>query len=313
MVVWKGEHEQVVYQPEAAGSYGTDPSGARIWLGIVQRFTPREDRTIHEIAGIGKGRDLAQLVPGAFKVNGTTEFFVQNARIFKYAYGGYGRTGSTHSITGAATIPSLTFEVSQAIAGSATSATLRKYLGVKINKATLRFAKEEPLTCTLDWIAQDKTVTPSVSRSTVSDTAEVPFMFQNGRIWVDGGSVAEILNGEISLENNLEARHYINQDGVQEKIAEPTEHIRKHSGTLTIEISGTGVSYQNYLRTGSTFTTTLQMIRTSGSDYIEMDIYGCKLTSAPIESITKGIMTQTLNFVGTTGSFFAHDTIGSDY
>ena len=309
-MVWVGEAAQVCFQAESG--YGTDPSGTRVWLGQVQRWSPTEERTIHEIAAIGKGRDLSQLVPGAWKIRGTTEFFVQNARIFKYAYGGYGRSGSTHSMTGASTIPSLTFEVAQAISG-ATNDTLMRYLGTKINKAELRFAREEPLTATLDWIAQDKSISTDGEKSAVSDTAEVPFMFQNGRIWVDGVGVAEVLNGNVSIENNLESRHYVDQSGVTIKIAEPTEHIRRHSGAITIEVSGTGATYQNYVKAGSAFTTQLQMIRTSGTDYIEMNIYGCKLTSAPIETVTKGILTQTLNFVGTTGSFIAHDAIGSDY
>jgi len=313
MPVWIGENEQVVYQPEAAGSYGTDASGTRIWLGLVQRFTPTEERTIHEIAKVGGGRDTSQLVPGAWKVKGTVEIIPQNARIFKYIFGGYGRTGSTHSITGAATIPSLTFQVSQAMAGSATNTTIRNYTGLKINKATLKFAKEEPVSLTLDWVAQDKTVTPAVARSSVNDTAEVPYMFQNGKVTVDNVVIAEVLNGEMSLENNLDVRHYINQDGVTFKIAEPTELLRKHSGTLTIEVSGTGVTYMNYLRSGSAFTAQTQLIRTSGSDYVEWNIYNCKLNSAPVESVTKGVMTQTLNFVGLQGSVFAHDAIGSDY
>jgi len=310
-MVFIGENEQVVYQNET--TYGTDPSGTRIWLGLVQRFSPSEERTIHEIAKVGGGREVSQLVPGAWKVKGTCEFIPQNARIFKYIFGGCTTAGSTHTIIGAATIPSLTFEVTQAIAGSATSTTMRKYTGTKINKASMKFAKEEPVTVTLDWIAQDKSVTASVARSTVSDTGEVPYMFQNGKILLDTGVVAEVLNGELSFENNLDVRHYISQDGVGNKIAEPTELLRKHSGNVTIEVSGTGITWQNYLKAGSAFTTTVQLIRTSGSDYLEWDIYGCKLSTAPIESTTKGVMTQNLTFIGAAGSIVAHDAITSDY
>lgn len=306
-MVFIGENNQICYQRES--TYGTDPSGTRAWIGLVQNFNPNEEAKIHEIRGVGKGQDLAQLVKGGIDITGDFDFFIQNGQMFQYVIGSVINSGSpvyTHTFNTTDTIPSATFELAQTVAG-ATNDVIRRYVGTKVGKYKITATQGEPVKCSMNFISKNVSISTNGEKSSVTDPGTSSFVFHQGKVTVDGAVVAEVRTFDAEMDRTLEAHHYVDQSGCQETITAPVETQRKYNLSLTIH--PTNANYLNYVLAGSEFDVQLQLIRTSGTDYAQFDYYDAKLKSAPIPGPMTGTIEQNLSFTAKTGSVVFVDSV----
>ena len=209
-------------------------------IGLVQSVNPTETNNLIKVRTLGGSRDYSNIVPGRFEVNGSFEFYVQNAAIFRQAFGEdtastatvdsgpkyyHGTANYLHVLGSAASpgmndFPSFSLEFTNYEDDSGTYNLKRLYTGCRINTLSLTASVDEPLRATVDFIAQGVTAGTGAPAS-VTESTEDPFVFYQGAIFATSGTVtgetsltsddmiAEVNSLDFSIDNNLEPVWYV--------------------------------------------------------------------------------------------------------
>ena len=208
-----------------SGTYAT-ASGAGQWPGLVQSHEIDEDMGVIETRFTGNSdRNVGQFIDGPTVFAGTLTTQPQEWQLLKYTLGKNVDAGSpspyTHTITevnnenvdteiGEA-FPSFTLEDSHAdwIAASGVN-FVRTVKGCMIDSLTLSLAEGEIVSLEANYIANDVTYASGAVTAVTADTA-VPFKWQHFVVHIPSGTVInQIKEATITVNNNLEAPHYVN-------------------------------------------------------------------------------------------------------
>ena len=170
----------------------------------------------------------------------------------------------THTIVEAVELDSVSWQVKNRDSSeTATNDWIRRYFGGKIGQATL--TAEEGGTLRMSWESApfidmnhnqyDDTARTIVNKwdgSSLAATVEYPttqpYYFSQGSITLFGVEFARITNFTLNINNNLEPRYFIRDDGSDRTPSEIYEGRREYSMTATIILPDT-VSATNTTRT----------------------------------------------------------------
>ena len=218
-------------------------------IGLVQSVNPTESNDLFKIRTMGGTRDFNNIVPGKFEVTGSMEFFLQHGSPLRMAIGEdsgttsgqvdggprvYATEGGTtaymHVMGSAASpaslcFPSMTLEfaddkIGDCLGTSGAYNLNRKYTGVRVNSMTVSASVDEPLSVSMDWQAQNVTISTAAATS-VGDLTVDPYVFYQGAVYATSAEVsgtttiskddaiAAVNSFDFTINNNLEPVWYI--------------------------------------------------------------------------------------------------------
>lgn len=208
-------------------------------VGLVQSVNPTEKNNLFKIRTLGGSRDYSNIVPGKFEISGSFDYYLQEGALLRQAFGeDSGSTATTDSgprvhtgtsflhVLGSATspgvnsFPSFSLEFTDYEDSTGTYNLKRVFTGARVNTLSISATVDEPVKCTVDWIAQGVTVSTADATS-VSESTKDPFVFYQGQVYCTSGAVtaytqpgtgneiAEVNSIDFSINNNLEAVWYI--------------------------------------------------------------------------------------------------------
>jgi len=211
-------------------------------MGLVQSINPTETNNLIKIKTLGGSRDYSNIVPGKFEVNGSFEYYLQDAVFLRQAFGE--DTGTTAIIDsgprvhtgasylhimgsadspGADDFPSYTLEFTDYEddgTGVDTSNLKRIYDGCRVNTLKISGTVDEPVKVAVDYIGQNVTISTAAATS-VTESTEDPYVFYQGQVYATSGEItaytvpgvdseiAEVNSFDVGINNNLEAIWYI--------------------------------------------------------------------------------------------------------
>ena len=156
----------------------------------------------------------------------------------------------THTIVEAVELPSISWQVKNTdSAETAANAWIRRYFGGKIGQATitaeeggtLRMSGESAPFIDMNHNQYDDTARTIVNKwdasnlaATVEFPTSEPYYFSQGAITLFGVEFARITNFTLNINNNLEPRYFIRNDGSERTPSEIYEGRREYSMTATI-------------------------------------------------------------------------------
>ena len=185
----------------------------------------------------------------------STNFFLDYPLLFDHASGGSATvlevTGPyIHTITEAVELPGISWQVKNRDSSeTATNDWIRRYFGGKIGQATI--TAEEGGTLRMSWESApfmdmnhnqyDDTVNVGVNKFDASNLATTvefptsePYYFSQGEIKLFDVTFARITNFTININNNLEPRYFIRNDGSERTPSAIYEGRREYSMTATV-------------------------------------------------------------------------------
>ena len=216
-------------------------------LGAVQSISPGEKNNLIKIRTLGGNRDYKTVLPGKFEISGSMEYYLQGGAFLRQAFGEdtASTQGTTDSgskalsaggsvylhIMGSAASPGVNdfpsfsleftdYEDSGVLSGTAN--LKRTYAGCRVNTLGISGSIDEPVKCSVDWMAKKVTVSTSDATSATEYTVE-PFVFYDGYVYMTTGvatagtlqttlkndAICQVLTFDFSINNNLEAGWYI--------------------------------------------------------------------------------------------------------
>jgi len=185
-------------------------------------------------------------------------FWVDYPFLFEHAHGvacNEVEAPFTHTIVEAVELDSVSWQVKNRDSSeTATNDWIRRYFGGKIGQATL--TAEEGGTLRMSWESApfidmnhnqyDDTARTIVNKwdgSNLAATVEYPttnpYYFSQGSITMFGVEFARITNFTININNNLEPRYFIRDDGSERTPSDIYEGRREYSMTATIVLPDT--------------------------------------------------------------------------
>lgn len=214
-------------------------------LGAVQAIAPGEKNNLIKIRTLSGNRDYKTVLPGKFEISGSMDYYLQGGAFLRQAWGEDSGTTSTtdqgprilsaagniyRHVMGSAVspgvnnFPSFTLEFTdfEDAGGASTNNLKRTYNGCRVNSLTISGAIDDPVKCSVDWMA--KTVTAGTADpSVITEYTTDPFVFYDGFVYLTSGAVtsettavalkgaalAQVLSFDFSVNNNLEAGWYI--------------------------------------------------------------------------------------------------------
>jgi len=300
-----------------SGTYGLGPQTA-LWPGLVQESAIDESTGIIPIRYLGTStRNVDQFVEGPKDVTGTFSYFPQDWRIAVAALGLNTDAGSptpyTHTITelesdasapftSGTLCPFTSFQVQDAKQFNPTGLNfVRTVKGCNVNAWTLNGAQGEILSVDVDYIGQDVDFTSGAALSITENTTR-PFLWSDVNLHLPSGTVLEEMKSfTLSVNNNLQAPHYLNGSQV---IAPPIPLNRDYSMSVTLDStsSRSKTFWETYLTGGSslssssspTFNMMLEVNASTGSRDAYFVMSGCKLLDADFPSPQEGVNETTL-------------------
>ena len=227
----------------------------------------------------------------------------------------------THAITETVELPSVTWQVKNSDSGeTAANVWLRRYIGGKIGQATL--TAEEGGTLRMSWesapfidmqhnqylyneSSSDKAVNKydaGLAAVTVELPSTEPYYFSQGSITLFGVEFARITNFTININNNLEPRYFIRNDGSERTPSDIYEGRREYSMTATVVLpdsiaaatSTTRTLFKELLAEGdytagfTGFDIDLVFTRTASTDTFSINIPANTAAGASVASATGG-------------------------
>lgn len=185
-------------------------------------------------------------MPGKFEISGSMEYYLQGGAFLRQAWGEDTATtttidsgpkilsasdniylhvmGSANS-PGVNSFPSFTLEFTDyedSGAAADTQNLQRTYTGCRVNSLTLAGSVDEPVKCSVDWMAKRVTVATADATS-ITEYATDPFIFYDGYVFLTSGvatagtpqtdlkvdALCQVMSFDLSLNNNLEAGWYV--------------------------------------------------------------------------------------------------------
>jgi len=204
----------------------------------------------------------------------------------------------THVITETVDLSGITWLVKNTDSSeTAANAWLRRYFGGKIGQATI--TAEEGGTLRMSWesapfldmnhnqyISGSTEVNKydaSIKASTVEYPTTEPYYFSQGSVTMFGVEFARITNFTININNNLEPRYFIRDDGSERTPSNIYEGRREYSMTATVVLpdslastSTTATMFKQLLAEGSNtgFDIDIVFTRTASTDTLTINIPG---------------------------------------
>jgi len=281
---YKGDAATFGYKIESAFDEATTQALQTTWIGIVPNidFDDAVEYKDYHTINSSSGRDLFTENKGKTNVTGSIPIELQNGRAIYLAMGTESVTGSgtyTHTITGAATaIPSICMEAVY----DGTHDFLRYYRGTKLDTLDVEVVDGGEVKATAGFMAA-RSEKSANTVSTISTVSTKPFMFHQGTVTIDSYGDFDVTSFKWGMKNGLASRHTIRAtDGTYPKVI--VEGKREYEITANIIIpDATTYNSQIYdaLLAGTTFTTSLALVRSAGSDQMTLTASHCTVRSAP--------------------------------
>ncbi len=252
-------------------------------LGIVQSINPTETNNLIKVRTLGGTRDYNNVIAGKFEISGTFDYYLQGGAFIRQAIGE--DTASTATVdsgpkihTGASYLhvmgsaasptvdnfPSFTLELSdeEDTGALATTTNLnRTYTGCRVNSLSMSATIDEPVSMSVDWLAQGVTVSTAGATVVAADTKD-PYVFYQGAVYATSGTVnaytamdttsmiAEVNSFDLSVNNNAEATWYISGTTNIYQTLRGAKHIipkgRDYDSSLNLHFSNKTM-YQRFL------------------------------------------------------------------
>jgi len=214
-------------------------------LGAVQSISPSEKNNLFKLRTLGGNRDYKSIVAGKFEISGSMEYHLQGGAFLRQAFGEDTATTSTVNsgprilvagssylhVMGSAASPgvnsfpsfSLEFTDYEDTGVSADTQNLKRtYTGCRVNTLGMAAGVDEPLKCSVDWMAKRVTIATADATS-VTEYTEDPYVFYEGYVFLTSGvatagtpqatlhsyALCQVLSFDFSINNNLEAGWYM--------------------------------------------------------------------------------------------------------
>ena len=301
------DQHQVAFFNES-GTYANQFGSAK-WVGMVQSHESDEDMGVINARYLGTAsRNVSQFLDGPKSFNNTLTFYPQDWQFLYFAMGKVTDGGSpspyTHTITTAhgdnidptngEILPSFQVEEFQGI-GVTGSNWLRTFDGCMVNSLTITATQGEPVTCEVNYIAQDVTFA-SGAKSSVTATTSRPFMYQDLKVhlYASGTTVDEVKSVALTVNNNLGVNHYVDNNRL---VGVPLPGAADYQIEVTLNATATHTKslYDQYFVGGSTFNALFDFTASTGSRILYITCSGCKVLDmeAPSE-IGDGPSEQTI-------------------
>ena len=284
------------------GTYGAASAVSTYgWLGPVQSVTPSSKSDIIQINAMddADSRDVSDYFETLRTYGFSTEFLLQHARPLYFAWGDdslASGANEVHTITGANTLPSFTFQAGY----NAATPHVKTYAGCMVNKLDISCTKNEFVKCTAEVVAQTST-SGSTFKSyqssnvvmkeypTIGSGSILPYHYSHADININGDDYCEVDTVKMSINNNLLSEPVLCSDN-SKRISEPIPQLREYDASATIRMSS--AAFDTMWETGAYLTTDpVFTFARSASDKIEFTLNDAILESAisPF-TITEGIV-----------------------
>lgn len=316
-----GDSTRVCWFKES-GTYATVSGGAQ-WVGRVQEFTPTDDEGVIQQRYVGGGtRDVQDFILGPTNYTARLVYQPQDWELCVYAFGKVTESGTTRhqidALNSTGTFPS--FQIEEAKVG--TASLTRTYAGCIVNTLTIEGREGEPITVSMDLIAQS--CTSGTSATAVTSGTAVPYNFSDLKgIELSGTALAmtgfydEVKTWRFTLNNNAQAPHY--HQGTTRDIAKPIPCNREQELTFTVNmIEGTGAIIWRAasMGAGSEFNSDVWICRTgsadtSGKDYVKIWLSGARIMEAPHPAAFENPIEQTVTIRSKTAGMHGTDGHGA--
>lgn len=278
---YKGDSAVVGYTIETTFDETPSQAAQTTWIGIIPNIDFDDAPEYKDYHTVNSTRDLFLENLGKINVTGTVPIDLQNGRIIYLAMGTESMSGSgpyTHSISAAATLPSICIEAVY----DGTNDFLRYYRGVKINTLEIEAVDGAEVKASAAFLAARGEKSAN-TKSTVSSVTTKPFMYHQGAVTIVGYASYDITTFKWTINNNLKARHTIRStDGKYAKMI--IEGKRDYDITANIIIPDAATynsQVYDYLIAGTTFTTTIVLTRTAVTDLMTLTATNCTCRTAP--------------------------------
>ncbi len=319
MVKYLSDQNQLAIQFEP-DTFAT-ASGARVWVGQVQEHTADESTGVIPIRYQGStDRNVDAFADGPKDFTGTFNYFPQDWRLLGFAIGSIDdsaehvltETNSDNLLFAGSTIslPTFTLEDSKNN-GTAGSNFIRTFGGCMINTFTTTFSQGEITNCEVDYMAQTDTFT-SGAVTAVTPTVTKPHLWNEASLQVPSGTVIDnVTEMTLTINNNLEAGHYINGSReIKEQL--PLNRDIELAVTLNMDTTNAKTFYSTRFLEGTEFNSMVQSVGAdAGSVFIVLS--GCKITDMETPSPVEGIHEQTMTISVQNVSAEALDGIAKYY
>ena len=291
--VFVGKKSRVSYGLES--TYGTEATPDR-WPGIVTRVEDGGNRNdLVTVKGVDSDTlNIDAYLRAVMRRSIDITFLMQHGALLAWVWGQDSVVDNldgtyTHTLT-ESNLSSLTIEVAERDSGGD---HVERYLGCKPNTFRVEWNAGNPVTHTINVIAQDTTHPDSVTAYNTTNTAFkkytaydiAPLQSKQVDVTINGVDLNTTLSGSIELDNGLVAEP-VCDSGLGDKIAEPFPTKRE----FTVNVRGyvsSDVYYDSILSmdTGDRLTGVTEVkISRSATDYVRYTI-----SNPIVESISKPI------------------------
>jgi hypothetical protein len=226
-----GSNVQIGYQEETA--YATDPVAASMQKLHYISESLRLQYPLLFSQTIQSNRNPSTPIRDNKTVEGniTCELQAYIGTLLKAILGSVSTAGSdpyTHTITIGSSVPSLVIEKGFTDLGTP---EYFKYNGCKINRASLQIRANGFQQLSMDFIGAKETIDTSPFDATLTDSGKKAWSgYQIASITEGGGAIANVLEADINIENNLDGGIYcIGGAGLRSALP---EGLVKVSGTI---------------------------------------------------------------------------------
>jgi hypothetical protein len=281
MAPYKGDLAKAGYAIETAFDEVPTQGDQTTWLGIIPNLDIDDAPEYKDYHSIGVGRDLFLENKGKTNITGNIPIELQNGRAIYLAMGGISEAGSaptTHTITGGSTIPSICIEALY----DGTNDFMRYYRGVKFDSLDIEAVDGAEVKATASVMGA-RGESSSNSASTISSVTTAPFMYHNGAVTLDSYGSFDITTFKWSVKNNIKVRHVCRQtDGEFAKLLVEGKRDYEITANVIIPDDATyGTKLYDMLLAGTSFTTSISLVRTASTDDMTLTASDCTLRTAP--------------------------------
>jgi len=332
-------------------------------LGLVQSINPTATNNLIKVRTLGGSRDYNNIIPGKFEVSGSFEYLLQGGAFLRQAMGEDTsltatvdsgpsvHTGASylHVMGSAASpladdFPSFTLEFADDESTAGTYNLKRVYNGCRVNSLSMAATVDDAVKISCDWIGRSVEISTAAASSVSDDTVD-PYVFYQGRVFVQGTAVTaysedldaahicEVNSFDFSVNNNLEAAWYISGTCDAHQNVRALKNLipkgRDYEGNLNLHFTDKTM-YARFL--GNTTATTpaatltnfevvLEFVRSGAigaatklitDDWIRVVLSDCKFSDINIPGAPEDVVTQTLGLAITSAKVYVVDA-DADY
>jgi len=311
-VILRGERFKLAFANEAV--CGTDPGTSNYSniFGVVQSATlpdPVLDISPIYALGTNSNRDFFTAYRGKMQVNGSIpDIWLLDGRMLYLGIGNTilttGADPYTHTIYETTALPTFSLHATQ-LDSNGDVALMRRWHGGKVGRMTLEASEGDFLKAAIDDMqfvgltnnqSGENFYSAAVADISPTYPTTEPYLFSYGSMTLNGSEFARLKNFRLEINNSLDAKYYITDNGTARLPYEHREGKREYRFSCTVDIADSTL-YKELVRMGtysSSFkgfqivlqftrgtndTITITMPKTTPS--IGGDALGCLIRSAP--------------------------------